>query len=260
MSNLVIFCDDAERAERIACDVPDIVARHPARVLLLVGNADAEDAQISASVLVRDHANHSLSEQVTLCASGSRIHQLPFVVRNLQVGDLPTNLWWASREPAPLSGMLLHELAEHAQQVIYDSVGWPDPIRAVAVTAPWIEQFERVDGQGRWRVVCASRTTVVDCRVSGNGFSGIVVNAGSNSIIRGNHCSGNGTGILEVASSDSHVIVDNVCVGNTTGISGDGAGNAFFDNYAAYNTTNYSSIPSVTSQAASNERGDNLTP
>src|SRR5439155_9308130 len=37
MSNLVVFCDRPDMADRVAAQIPDIVAIHPARVLLLVG-------------------------------------------------------------------------------------------------------------------------------------------------------------------------------------------------------------------------------
>jgi len=77
---------------------------------------------------------------------------LPFAVRSLQIGDLPTNVWWASSQPPPMAGPLLYELAEHAQQIIYDSLGWLEPARAVAATATWLEQIEREATTGRWRV------------------------------------------------------------------------------------------------------------
>src|SRR5689334_22487434 len=44
MSNLVIFCDQRSRAESLAAEVPNVIAIHPARVLLLLGESGAEDA------------------------------------------------------------------------------------------------------------------------------------------------------------------------------------------------------------------------
>ena len=58
---------------------------------------------------------------------GPGLDRLPFAVRSLSIGDLPTNLWWASPQPPPLAGNLLYDLGEHAQQIMYDSLGWPDP-------------------------------------------------------------------------------------------------------------------------------------
>src|SRR5579871_5423261 len=100
MSNLVIFCDRREQAETTARLVPEIVAAHPARVLLVVGEADGEPdpAGVSASVLVRHLQGgknlRSFSEQVTLHAMGAAVAKLPFAVRALVIGDLPINLWW----------------------------------------------------------------------------------------------------------------------------------------------------------------------
>src|SRR6185295_4238320 len=53
MSNLVIFCDQRERAENVAAEVPDVVFVHPARVILVLGEPGADDAPISATPLVR---------------------------------------------------------------------------------------------------------------------------------------------------------------------------------------------------------------
>ena len=90
---------------------------------------------------------------MTLHAAGAAVERLPFAVRALLIGDLPTNLWWASPQPPPLAGPLLYDLAEHAQQIIYDSLGWPDPVRGVAATASWLDQIERRSraAAGGWR-------------------------------------------------------------------------------------------------------------
>ena len=45
------------------------------------------------------------------------------------IGDLPTNLWWTAATPPPLAGHLLYDLAENAQQIIFDSIGWTEPAR-----------------------------------------------------------------------------------------------------------------------------------
>src|SRR5205823_6176174 len=89
---------------------------------------------------------------VTLRAGGSAVDRLPFVVRTLSIGDLPTNLWWAAAQPPALAGPLLYDLAEHAQQIIYDSIGWSDPARGVAATSAWLNQIERSAAGSRWRV------------------------------------------------------------------------------------------------------------
>jgi glucose-6-phosphate dehydrogenase assembly protein OpcA len=156
MSNLVIFCNGRELAEGIASQVPEILAVHPARVLLLVEESGPENAEITAEIQVRPQrlGNRQVccSEQVTLRAAGPAVDRLPFAVRTLVIGDLPINLWWASPQPPALAGPLLYELAEHAQQIMYDSLGWTEPARGVAATATWLEQIERGSAAGRWRV------------------------------------------------------------------------------------------------------------
>jgi glucose-6-phosphate dehydrogenase assembly protein OpcA len=154
LSNLVIYCNRSEQADTVTRAVPEIVAVHPARVLLVVGEPGAE-APLTASLNVWCQLSNKqkiCSEQVTLRAGGRFVEQLPFAVRGLLIGDLPTNLWWAAGTPPPLAGHLLYDLAEHAQQIIYDSVGWTEPARGVAATCAWLTKFERGPRQGPWRV------------------------------------------------------------------------------------------------------------
>jgi glucose-6-phosphate dehydrogenase assembly protein OpcA len=156
MSNLVIFCQGREAAKAVAAQIPNVVKAHPARVLLLVVDSETANSEVAAVVDVRARqvSSHQMActEQVTLHAGEAAVNRLPFAVRSLLIGDLPTNLWWASPQPPPLAGPLLYELSEPAQQIIYDSLGWTEPARGVAATAAWLEQVERDAGAGGWRV------------------------------------------------------------------------------------------------------------
>jgi glucose-6-phosphate dehydrogenase assembly protein OpcA len=156
MANLVVYCDSSERAARVNTEIPDVVSVHPARVLMLIADSASASAELTATVLVRPlrigARGFGFSEQVTLECGRGAAHHLPFAVRALLIGDLPTNVWWAAPVPPPFAGLLLDELAEHAQQIVYDSMGWPEPARGVAATAGWLGQVERADGPGRWRV------------------------------------------------------------------------------------------------------------
>ena len=154
MSNLVIFCTHDDMACDAEALVPEIVAFHPARVTLLMAEHDASGGTLRASILVRKVANDPrlVSEQVTLKAGGPMVEQLPYAVRSLLIGDLPTNLWWASTTPPPFAGGILDELADDAQQLIYDSRGWVDPNRAMAAASDWLDAFERDAEHGRWRI------------------------------------------------------------------------------------------------------------
>ena len=157
MSNLVIFCSGENQAQSINIALPSIVAHHPARVLMLIADsARSDQTSVTGTVNVFSCADNGdqggiFSEQVTLRAVGSEVDNLPYAVRGLLIGDLPTNLWWASPLPPPLAGPLLFDLAECAQQVIYDSMGWPDPARGLLATSAWVSQFQMSE-HGIWRV------------------------------------------------------------------------------------------------------------
>jgi glucose-6-phosphate dehydrogenase assembly protein OpcA len=155
MSNLVIFCPQTEVAERVAAEIPAIMEVHPSRVLFLVGNneGDGPDVRAAVNVEVQQVGGQPVCvEQILLRARDQALNRLPFAVRTLVIGDLPTNLYWASPQPPALSGPLLYDLTEQVQQLVYDSHGWLEPHRGVAATATWLEGFERQPGRGRWRI------------------------------------------------------------------------------------------------------------
>src|SRR5260370_393925 len=155
-SNLVIYCDQPEVAQEVSNEIAEIVATHPARVLLLLAEPSAEAGDLTATVAVRgrvvDPGRWVCSEVVSLQAKGRAAERLPYAVRGLLIGDLPTNLWWAAPQPPSMAGPLLYDLAEHAQQIIYDSIGWVEPPKVMAATAAWLTQFETRPGRVRWRV------------------------------------------------------------------------------------------------------------
>lgn len=156
MSNLIVFCTSPEADLAMAATLPLVVSLHPARLLLLIGESGPTTEPVTATATVWCQPGlgdrKTCCEQVTLRAKGATVEDLPYAVRQLLIGDLPTNLWWAVSEPPALAGPLLYDLAEQAQQLIYDSIGWREPARGVAATAAWLEKFERLPGQGRWRV------------------------------------------------------------------------------------------------------------
>ncbi len=112
MANLVIFCNSLEQAILINAQVPEVEAVHPARAIVVVGEPSREECDVTARVTVRPiniagGRAHACAEQVTLHAAGAAVERLPFAVRALLIGDLPTNLWWAARSrrrwPVPCS-------------------------------------------------------------------------------------------------------------------------------------------------------------
>jgi glucose-6-phosphate dehydrogenase assembly protein OpcA len=147
MSNLVIYCDQPSQVELIAAQIPAIVAIHPARVLFLVADPSPGPSDLDVQIRVRTHRSNVgrrlSSELVTLRAWGSRAERLAFAMRGLLIGDLPTNLWWASLQPPPLAGALLLDLTEPTQQIVYDSIGWTEPALGVAATDSWLTQLDQ---------------------------------------------------------------------------------------------------------------------
>ncbi len=156
LSNLVIFCRDEQTAMAIEHEIPAIVRLHPARVLLLIAAAGTEQGRIEASVCVRRHTEAAgppvYSEQITLRAGGTAVDRLPYLVRTLVMGDLPINVWWAVPQAPPLAGSLLYDLAEYAQQVIYDSTGWPEPAHGVVAATSWLNRLADDSHRSAWRI------------------------------------------------------------------------------------------------------------
>ncbi len=157
MANLVIYCSSQAQADAVNAQLTEIMNVHPARVILLIADPKGDDRDIKASITLRPirvgGPDICFGEQVTLEGGGPLVDRLPFAVRSLIIGDLPTNLWWAAPQPPALVGSLLFEFAEGAQQIMYDSLGWTDPTHGVAATARWLAQVERIGKGHPWRVV-----------------------------------------------------------------------------------------------------------
>ena len=140
MSNLIVYCDDEAQAARVPPELTTLVERHPARILLLIGESTAVASGIAAEVSALSYQGSGrrqvYAEHVRLGAAQAARRRLPATVRPLLVGDLPTTLWWATPEPPPASETF-QQLASMADQVLYDSVGWREPARGVISAANW---------------------------------------------------------------------------------------------------------------------------
>jgi glucose-6-phosphate dehydrogenase assembly protein OpcA len=139
MSNLIVYCR-ADECGGIPGELAEVVKRHPSRVLHLVERDDDSDlrADVTAVCHLGGSGSPICSEHVTLTGGSRGVRRMPATVRSLLIGDLPTALWWASNEAPAGAGGLFGELAGMVNQVIYDSVGWTDPVRGVLSTADWV--------------------------------------------------------------------------------------------------------------------------
>jgi glucose-6-phosphate dehydrogenase assembly protein OpcA len=156
MSNLLIYCADERAAEQVRAELPALVTVHPARVLLVVAQAEGDDT-LSAAVAAWcqiDEGHRVCTEEISLRVGGRRLPGLSFAVRALVVGDMPTNLWWTPDVPPPGAGPVLNELTRQAEQLVYDSTGWDDRARGFPAVARWLPDFERPAVAGPRRRAC----------------------------------------------------------------------------------------------------------
>nr|WP_179210247.1 glucose-6-phosphate dehydrogenase assembly protein OpcA [Crenothrix polyspora] len=157
MSNLIIYCDTVEEAAVVNQEITAIVDVHPARVLLLVGDGKPSEGTMEALITIYYTALNEdwqvCAERIDVIASPASAERLPSVARSQLIGDLPTALWWVSRRPPPEVGDVFFQLAELADQIIYDNMGWINPIKGVSAMTRWVaaQQNEQVVYNLAWR-------------------------------------------------------------------------------------------------------------
>jgi len=172
MSNVIIACLTEEQAHDVSNRIPRLVERHPARVFLLTACApqgNSIEAEVSAHCRRTEGSKQLCSEHVDIRFDPAVVERLGSVLRPLLIGDLPTALWWASNQPPPLSDGLFDTLAELADQVIYDSVGWPNPAEGVRAMTRWVMGESRPVFNLAWRYLKPWRrilAQVLDPRVA----------------------------------------------------------------------------------------------
>ena len=154
MSNVIIVCQTQEQAADISERIPQLVEQHPARVFLLTAcspKGNSIEADVSAHCRLSGSGKQLCAEHVAIRFDPLEVERIGSVLRPLLIGDLPTALWWASNQPPPLSEGLFDTLAELADQVIYDSVGWPNPVEGVRVMTRWVIGEDRPVFNLAWR-------------------------------------------------------------------------------------------------------------
>lgn len=157
MSNLIIYCEDDEQSRDVEQSIPDIVGLHPARIIFLTAHGNTSEPGIEAFVSGYYYAQNGgwqvCGEQVRIVADAHSKRRLPSVTRSQLVGDLPTTLWWASRQPPPFAGKSFFKLADLSDQIIYDSVGWTNPSRGMQAMTRWVaaERNEYIIYNLAWR-------------------------------------------------------------------------------------------------------------
>ena len=148
MSNLIIYCDTPQEADIISQEIAAIVDVHPARILLLLGNGKPSESNMAAQIAIYytalDDGWQVCAERIDVISTAALVERLPSITRALLVGDLPTTLWWASQRPPPMAGEMFFQLAELANQIIYDNVGWINPAQGVAAMTRWVAAQQNI--------------------------------------------------------------------------------------------------------------------
>jgi hypothetical protein len=184
MSNLIIYCDTPEEAAVVGQEITKIVDIHPARVLLLVGDGqpgiDSIEALITIYYTALDEDWQVCAERIDVVAASASAERLPSVARSQLIGDLPTTLWWVSRRPPPEVGDVFFQLAELADQIIYDNMGWINPIKGISVMTRWVaaQQNEQVVYNLAWRRIALWRkllSQMLDPQIAPGALEGLRV-------------------------------------------------------------------------------------
>ncbi len=157
MSNLIIYCDDDDQTAEIVSSLHDIVMPHPSRVVVLTGlgytGEPGLDVFVSGLYSTLPGGLQVSAELIRVVADSTAHKRLAPVARAHLVGDLPTTLWWASREPAPFLGEVFNPLTAMADQIIYDSIGWSAPTKGMQAMSRWVaaQSSEYVIDNLAWR-------------------------------------------------------------------------------------------------------------
>jgi glucose-6-phosphate dehydrogenase assembly protein OpcA len=155
MSNVLIFCDGEAQAEDAAERIPRLVEHHPARVLVLalIPDQPTEDVQAWVTAHCRRTGDGAqlCAEHIELRFGAHSAERAASVVRSLLIADLPSALWWLSPRPPAVAGAVFDAFAPMVNQIIYDSVGWSDPPRAVLAMTRWAKSHPAVIFNLAWR-------------------------------------------------------------------------------------------------------------
>ncbi len=165
MSNLIIYCDTKQEADLIGQEIPHIVEIHPARVLLLINGKPKKgsiESQVSIYYTELNEGWQVCAERIDAIATAEAVDRLPSIARAHLIGDLPITLWWASRLPPPNAGEIFYQLAELANQIIYDNMGWANPAKGVAAMTRWVaaQQDSQVVHNLAWRKIANWRKLI----------------------------------------------------------------------------------------------------
>jgi glucose-6-phosphate dehydrogenase assembly protein OpcA len=132
VANLLVFVFSDEALDHVHQMMAELTARHPSRVLLMLGIPEADDRDIEMSVESfcqtdkRTGAKRLCCEEVTLKATGRFVAELPSAALPLLVADLSTFLWWRGAPQA--ANKVLDTLLRATDRLVVDSAEFADPL------------------------------------------------------------------------------------------------------------------------------------
>jgi glucose-6-phosphate dehydrogenase assembly protein OpcA len=125
--NLLLFSPHEGAYESAAHQLAALTRRHPARIVALIADAEAEENEISAYVSAHFHeagGKKTGCEQITISSKGNALDKLPEIAAPLITDDLPAVLWWQG--DLPEESVLFEKLLAASQQLVFDSADGRD--------------------------------------------------------------------------------------------------------------------------------------
>ncbi len=117
--NLLIYSPNEGAYERAAIALPEIMRRHPSRVIALLAEPEAENEELAAYIASPPISSGSRGEQITIAAKGNAAKNLAGITLPLRMANMPVALWWLG--DLPEEDPLFEQLLTASQRLIFDS-------------------------------------------------------------------------------------------------------------------------------------------
>ena len=131
--NFVAACSDSALVEGAVETVVQVAAHHPARAIVIHGDASG-DMIIESDVSLRtSEKGDDYIELVRLEVHGEAAYHLSSVVQPLLIPDIPVQLWLVGAPP--LEQAFRVDAVSLSERIILDSGAYPDPVQTLSKAA-----------------------------------------------------------------------------------------------------------------------------
>ncbi len=117
--NLLIYSPNEGAYERAVIALPEIMRRHPSRVIALIAEPEAENEELPAYILAPPISNEARGEQIIIAAKGNAVKNLAGITLPLRIANVPMALWWLADLPEEVP--LFDQLLSVSQRLIFDT-------------------------------------------------------------------------------------------------------------------------------------------